>query len=566
MASINIDLLKLLKKLPNFNGKPCSLIIFINKSEFIINARSLYNDAVKEFIVSEIKSKITDFALDVVSRSGDPNDWQEVKKILVRNSGEKESFLKLKEQVDKVYSRNITQLYNSYSDILCRLNNKYYLLELDWNWNGKFWRRNLKNSNPLVPKLYGLPKIHKPGEKMRPIVSNINSPTQKLSRWVHNELTKIGCIEGFRVNNREELIERTKNLRLNEGEILVSFDVTALFPSVPIPETIIILREWLTAKNVPAFKVDMLVEMTEICMNQNIFIFNGEFFKQDEGTAMGNNLSPFIADPLLWHFEEKIKNSRDFPRVWLRYVDDIFADSTLEQYPRTLNIINSQFGSVKFTVEVEIERKLPFLDLWLERSSNNSIKFNIYRKPTQTKRYITSDSFHCFSHKYAAMNAMIHRMLNTPLNEEDYNVEFNYIMDCAKVNGLNEKIIQNTTRKKIQQQFKEQNTTLLSEQLASELSVEKWAKMIYYPTITNKTSSVLRNNKIKLAYKSSRTIKNMLESTKQKTDPLDKSCIYKLECSGCNAVYIGQTSRSIKKRFRNHQLDIQNKTEKNSFR
>lgn len=129
MATINIDPLKLVKNLPNFNGKSCNIIIFIKKVDFIINVVNLYNEAAKEFIVNEIKSKITENALEVVLRGGDPNNWQEIKKLLVKNFGEKESFLKLKELADKVYTKNITQLYNSYADILCRLNNKYYLSE-----------------------------------------------------------------------------------------------------------------------------------------------------------------------------------------------------------------------------------------------------------------------------------------------------------------------------------------------------------------------------------------------------------------------------------------------------
>jgi len=37
----------------------------------------------------------------------------------------------------------------------------------------------LKVQNPELPKLYELPKIHKPGNSMRPIVSNIRAPTYK---------------------------------------------------------------------------------------------------------------------------------------------------------------------------------------------------------------------------------------------------------------------------------------------------------------------------------------------------------------------------------------------------
>ena len=39
-----------------------------------------------------------------------------------------------------------------------------------------------REKSSRIPKLYGLPKIHKPGAPLRPIVSAVNSPTQALSR------------------------------------------------------------------------------------------------------------------------------------------------------------------------------------------------------------------------------------------------------------------------------------------------------------------------------------------------------------------------------------------------
>ena len=42
----------------------------------------------------------------------------------------------------------------------------------------------VKPNNPIIPKVYGLPKIHKTGNKMRPIVSNIGAPTHKLAKWL----------------------------------------------------------------------------------------------------------------------------------------------------------------------------------------------------------------------------------------------------------------------------------------------------------------------------------------------------------------------------------------------
>ena len=37
--------------------------------------------------------------------------------------------------------------------------------------------------NPSLPYVYGLPKTHKQGILLRPIISNVNSPNYKLSKW-----------------------------------------------------------------------------------------------------------------------------------------------------------------------------------------------------------------------------------------------------------------------------------------------------------------------------------------------------------------------------------------------
>jgi hypothetical protein len=39
-------------------------------------------------------------------------------------------------------------------------------------------------ANPQVPRLYVLPKIHKPGGKMRSIVSNISAAHEKMAKWL----------------------------------------------------------------------------------------------------------------------------------------------------------------------------------------------------------------------------------------------------------------------------------------------------------------------------------------------------------------------------------------------
>ena len=45
--------------------------------------------------------------------------------------------------------------------------------------------------NGVTPRIYGIPKLHKIGIPLRPIVSNITAPTYKLSKMLNDIISKV---------------------------------------------------------------------------------------------------------------------------------------------------------------------------------------------------------------------------------------------------------------------------------------------------------------------------------------------------------------------------------------
>lgn len=136
-----------------------------------------------------------------------------------------------------------------------------------------------------------------------------------------------------------------------------------------------------------------------------------------------------------------MKRHRRFPRIWYRYVDDVFAVVKERHFQQILELINGQHETMKFTVEKEENGKLPFLDLCVSRTDENTLQFSIYRKPTHTDRYITSDSYHCGAHKQAAFHSMAHRLYSIPMTKQAFNDEKKYIIEVARINGYSRKFI-----------------------------------------------------------------------------------------------------------------------------
>jgi hypothetical protein len=85
----------------------------------------------------------------------------------------------------------------------------------------------LHQSNPTKPRIYGIPKIDKPGNKLRPIISNIDAPTERLPKWLTNKLKDIPDAPGLFVKNTQEFVDTVKDIQLTQDEVLVSFDVEA---------------------------------------------------------------------------------------------------------------------------------------------------------------------------------------------------------------------------------------------------------------------------------------------------------------------------------------------------
>nr|VZI18569.1 unnamed protein product [Spirometra erinaceieuropaei] len=114
--------------------------------------------------------------------------------------------------------------------------------------------------------------------------------------------------------------------RIQSDEIMVSFDVTSLFTSIPPNVAREVLRKRLEEaydETQNALKIEHLIRLFEFCQ-QTFFTFAGETFEQIKGTPMGSLVSGLVAELVLQEVE-KIVFLRHEPVFWRRYVDDTFV-------------------------------------------------------------------------------------------------------------------------------------------------------------------------------------------------------------------------------------------------
>ena len=192
---------------------------------------------------------------------------------------------------------------------------------------------------------------------------------------------------------------------------MISFDVKSLFTNVPVDDLLSFLEAELLNFSLP-LPVNNMLDLIKLCMLNSSFVFNDCFYKQKFGLAMGNPLSPMLANIYMEHFERDLIGSYIPNDVyWLRYVDDVIC-----LYPDNFNVdlflknINNKVNSIKFTIELERNGILPFLDVFILRE-NLGFKYKIYRKPTTTNSFIHNYSSHPDHIKQSAFRAMFLRAL-----------------------------------------------------------------------------------------------------------------------------------------------------------
>ena len=166
----------------------------------------------------------------------------------------------------------------------------------------------LRPTGSQPPRIYGLPKIHKPKVPLRPFVLCIGSPSYQLSRHIASLRPPLAGKMDSYVRNSRHFVEVMRNLRIEEDEVLVSFDVSSLFNNVPVDKTVQVICDRLqndrTLSDRTTLSPNRVAELLEVCLKSTYFSHEGTFYEQHKGAAMGSPVSTVMANLYMDFFEE----------------------------------------------------------------------------------------------------------------------------------------------------------------------------------------------------------------------------------------------------------------------
>ncbi|XP_072048792.1 uncharacterized protein [Amphiura filiformis] len=231
------------------------------------------------------------------------------------------------------------------------------------------------------------------------------------------------------------------------------------------------------------------------------------------------------------------------PSKWFRYVDDTFVLIHEYDIDGFTSHINSLDKNIKFTNEPEQEGKFPFLDTCIHVEDDGSTKVTIYRKPTHTDQYLNFDSNHHLEHKRSVVRTLMDRVDKLATTEEDKQQETSHVKSALKANGYKSWMFKTPKPKK----KKDRKET--TGQYERKINVP----LPYIKGLSEKLSYIFRDHGVNAYHKPVNTIRSFLVHPKDKT-PKPNKCgvIYKISCPDCENTYVGETSRSLGTRFKEH--------------
>ena len=261
-------------------------------------------------------------------------------------------------------------------DLIQRTNK--YLLNLrlaKWITQKQYEQLCINPNEVELAHLYYLPKPHKISAHLRPIISGLKHPAIKISKFLDDLLRPLfdQMASNTTITSGFELVKKLQEWSTNsmhQETLFCTIDVADLYTMVPQVGGVLSLKKMLDCfklKHVGGLKVETIIRLSRFVMQNNYFSYNGQYYHQIRGGAMGSSLTLTVANCYMFFYEQQIvKQIYNSLGLYFRYTDDIFI--VINWPPRHLlkQISSWNCFDENINLSANINSSVNFLDLYIE--------------------------------------------------------------------------------------------------------------------------------------------------------------------------------------------------------
>ena len=382
----------------------------------------------------------------------------------------------------------------------------------------------------------------------RPIVSDCSSESYRIAEYIDHHLQKVANKHPSYVKDTYDFIDKIKNIKVPENALLITLDIESLYTNIKTVDGLESVKKMFN--KYPLSKVmrpeKEILELLELSLNSNDFIFNNEWYLQISGTAMGKKFAPSYANIDMAIFEEEVLQSAvKKPLAFFRFLDDIFIiwQDSLEEFKEFFNLLNNHRESIKFQYNIS-ESSVDFLDVTVYKGNKHKheqyLDTRVFFKPTDTHELLHKCSFHPRHTFEGIIKSQLIRFWKICSDTD------NFDKACSTLfTALREK--RNYSRRYLRK-IKSNTVDLLIA-----------CRSLYSPVGVGIGCSKPRCECCLYIKTASEFGSKHTTSEFTITGKIDCNCkniVYLIECKRCEEQYVGETSKTLRARLTNHISDI----------
>ena len=282
-------------------------------------------------------------------------------------------------------------------------------------------------------------------------------------------------------------------------------------------------------------------------------MFDGKLYDQVDGVAMGSPLGPTLANVFMCFLEDKYLSecpSQLKPVLYHRYVDDTFClFKEKNDIYLFLDHINSYPSSIRFTVEIEENSSLPFLDILVYKEGIHFSTGGLFRKQTFTGLYTAFASLSPTTYKINLVRILVFCAFHICSSFVNFHKEIAKIKQILLANcfpgSFIDKVIFNFLNLQYILHTKPKDKVEGKSRITCCLSFLGNRSFRIRNNINKLIKDHYRDIQVQFIFKSTKRVSSLFQYKDRIPTLVCSNVVYKFSCSGCNATYYRKTNRNL---------------------
>ena len=239
--------------------------------------------------------------------------------------------------------------------------------------------------------LHFMPKPHKPDTPLRPIGAAMHAPSTAMSAFLNDLLApvflRVAQATTF-INSTgviRALEKYTSEGRLQPATLFVIYDVANLYTMIPRQGALDALGRFLERhlkqQRMGTLSIDDLIDMAQLVLNTNCFAYEGKYYRQIRGGAMGSAFTQTLANIYMWEWEnDLVRHQEASDDIYGRYIDDGFLTTNLSREEIDARMREADSKDPNIRISYTIASAVDFLDVTIS-NEEGQLTTSIFHKP-----------------------------------------------------------------------------------------------------------------------------------------------------------------------------------------